>query len=80
MEELKLIPASVLRDQKRKKFEERKAKNWQHTLKSIQRNFEGGSDSAWSDVTLELDQCEELEAAGYKVVYSDANNCHQIFW
>ena len=78
--QLELIPASVLRDLKAEKFETRKAKNWQRTLESINRNFENGNDHAWSDVTLELEQCEELEAAGYKVVYCDATNCHQIFW
>jgi len=80
MEELKLVPASVLRDHKEEKFEARKAKNWQKTLESIRRNFENGNDHAWSDVTLELDQCEELEAAGYKVIYSAANDCHEIKW
>ena len=39
-----------------------------------------GYNSTVTKHPLEPEQVMEIVAAGYKVIYSEANSCHQITW
>lgn len=80
MEVIELIPAAKIAKKTKDVLAERKAKNWQKTLESINRNAEAGNSHGWSDICLSLEECEKLETAGYKVIYCAVNDCHEIRW